>query len=71
LLEGVADRHDTRFHRVSPPLAGDQGAMIAWTGILQHNSGDILEVSTSQVRPKWRTDEQDCKWRTDEQFKHK
>jgi len=63
LLEGVADRHGTRFHRVSPPLAGDQGAMIAWTGILQHNSGDILEVSISQVRPKWRTDEQDIGWK--------
>ncbi len=63
LLEGVAERHNTRFHRVSPPLAGDQGAMIAWTGILQYNSGDVLEVSTSQVRPKWRTDEMDIGWK--------
>lgn len=64
LLEGVAKRHDASFHRVSPPLAGDQGAMIAWTGILQFNSGDILDVSTSQVQPKWRTDEQDIGWKS-------
>jgi N6-L-threonylcarbamoyladenine synthase/protein kinase Bud32 len=64
ILEGVAERHDASFHRVSPPLAGDQGAMIAWTGILQHDSGDILEVATSKVRPKWRTDEQDIGWKT-------
>lgn len=63
MLEGVADRHDARFHRVSPPLAGDQGAMIAWTGILQYQSGDILEVESSQVLPKWRTDEQDIRWK--------
>lgn len=63
ILQGVADRHGTAFHRVSPPLAGDQGAMIAWTGILQFNAGDQLSVSESLVIPKWRTDEQDIIWR--------
>ncbi|MFW9954293.1 MAG: bifunctional N(6)-L-threonylcarbamoyladenine synthase/serine/threonine protein kinase [Candidatus Thorarchaeota archaeon] len=63
ILEGVAKRHDTLFHRVTPSLAGDQGAMIAWTGILQHQSGDALNIQTSQVRPKWRTDEQDIRWK--------
>jgi N6-L-threonylcarbamoyladenine synthase/protein kinase Bud32 len=64
MLQGVADRHDIQFHRVSPPLAGDQGAMIAWTGILQFQAGDTLEVATSQVLPKWRTDEQDIGWKS-------
>ena len=63
ILEGVADRHNCTFHRVSPPLAGDQGAMIAWTGILQYNAGDTLKVDESFVLPKWRTDEQDIIWR--------
>ncbi len=63
ILAGVAERHHVRFHRVSPPLAGDQGAMIAWTGILQYQAGDRLEVSESFIRPKWRTDEQDILWR--------
>ncbi len=63
ILAGVAERHNAKFHRVSPPLAGDQGAMIAWTGIVQYNSGDTLDISNSQVRPKWRTDEQDISWR--------
>lgn len=63
ILTGVANRHDAEFHRVSPSLAGDQGAMIAWTGILQYQAGDRLEVSDSFVRPKWRTDEQDINWR--------
>ncbi len=63
ILEGVAERHGASFHRVSPPLAGDQGAMIAWTGILQHQAGDELPISDSHVMPKWRTDEQDILWR--------
>jgi N6-L-threonylcarbamoyladenine synthase/protein kinase Bud32 len=66
ILQGVAKRHNVKFHRVSPPLAGDQGAMIAWTGILQFNAGDKLEVSESLVIPKWRTDEQDIIWRVDQ-----
>ncbi len=63
ILGGVANRHEALFHRVTPPLAGDQGAMIAWTGILQHEVGDNLEIAESQVLPKWRTDDQDIVWR--------
>ncbi len=63
ILQGVANRHDIAFHRVSPSLAGDQGAMIAWTGILQYKADDFLEISNSYVLPKWRTDEQDILWR--------
>lgn len=65
ILEGVAERHDAQFHRVSPSLAGDQGAMIAWTGILQYQAGDRLDIPSSHVLPKWRTDEQDIVWRSD------
>jgi universal protein Kae1 len=64
ILEGVADRHHAEFHRVSPPLAGDQGAMIAWNGILQYKAGHVIPISESHVLPKWRTDEQDILWRS-------
>ena len=64
ILEGVSNRHDAKFHRVSPSLAGDQGAMIAWNGILQYKAGRQIQISESQVLPKWRTDEQDILWRT-------
>lgn len=63
ILSGVSERHEARFHRVSPPLAGDQGAMIAWNGILQYMSGHEIRISSSHVLPKWRTDEQDILWR--------
>lgn len=63
ILQGVAKRHDAKFHRVSPQLAGDQGAMIAWNGILQYTAGHTIEIGESSVLPKWRTDEQDIFWR--------
>lgn len=63
ILEGVAKRHNAKFHRVSSQLAGDQGAMIAWNGILQYTAGHTIEISKSSVLPKWRTDEQDILWR--------
>ncbi|MHA1964389.1 MAG: bifunctional N(6)-L-threonylcarbamoyladenine synthase/serine/threonine protein kinase [Candidatus Thorarchaeota archaeon] len=63
ILSGVAERHEAEFHRVSPSLAGDQGAMIAWNGILQYNAGHQTKVENSHVLPKWRTDDQDIVWR--------
>jgi len=63
ILSGVAERHEIEFHRVSPSLAGDQGAMIAWNGILQYNAGSQIEVENSGILPKWRTDDQDILWR--------
>ena len=63
ILSGVAKRHEAMFHRVSPSLAGDQGAMIAWNGILQYESGRRIKVEDSHVLPKWRTDDQDILWR--------
>lgn len=63
ILTGVCKRHGIKFHRVSPSLAGDQGAMIAWNGILSYKVGHTLKIEDSQVLPKWRTDEQDILWR--------
>lgn len=64
VLTGVCKRHGIAFHRVSPSLAGDQGAMIAWNGILSFKVGHSIEIEDSQVLPKWRTDEQDISWRS-------
>lgn len=64
MLAGLAKRHSSRYHRVSPSLAGDQGAMIAWTGILQYEHGNQTAIEESVVIPKWRTDEQEINWRT-------
>ncbi|OQY12299.1 MAG: UGMP family protein [Desulfobacteraceae bacterium 4572_19] len=41
----------------------DNAAMIAWTGILQYNSGNITPLSKSQIQPYLRTDEVEITWR--------
>lgn len=41
----------------------DNGAMIAWNGLLQLLAGDTVPIAASQVRPYERTDEVDVTWR--------
>ncbi len=58
----MAGLHDARFHAPPPPLAGDNGAMIAWTGLLAFLSGITIEVGESRVRQRWRVDEYPVPW---------
>lgn len=41
----------------------DNGAMIAWLGIIMHNSGVRMAISQTAVNQRFRTDEVDAKWR--------
>lgn len=41
----------------------DNAAMIAWTGVLQYNSGQQTEVSKANINPYLRTDEVNITWR--------
>ena len=41
----------------------DNAAMIAWTGILQFNAGDVLDVESADIFPYLRTDEIEITWR--------
>ncbi len=51
--------------RVVPAeFAADNGAMIAWTGILAHNAGIATPVEKSFVRPRWRIEEVRVPWIT-------
>lgn len=62
ILRVISDEHDAVFYVVPDKLAGDNGAMIAWTGLLAYKSGQIIRVEESFVRPKWRLDEVDISW---------
>jgi len=48
-----------------PPgdLCIDNGAMIAWTGLLMHGGGVRMEISDTTVDQRFRTDEVDVTWR--------
>jgi len=61
-LEMIAREHGAKFGVVPKDLAGDNGAMIAWTGVLAYTHGVTIEVEKSYVRPRWRLDEVDIPW---------
>lgn len=43
----------------------DNAAMIAWTGILQYKSGQVLDVEKADILPYLRTDDIEVTWRDD------
>ncbi len=62
-LEVMARARGASFARVLGELAGDNGAMIAYTGALAYSSGVTISVEDSRIRPMWRLDEVDIPWR--------
>ncbi|MHA1678449.1 MAG: bifunctional N(6)-L-threonylcarbamoyladenine synthase/serine/threonine protein kinase, partial [Promethearchaeota archaeon] len=63
MIKIISEEHDARFEVVPLIYAGDNGAMIAWTGILHYiNEGgqDILET---YINPKERMDQIKISWR--------
>ncbi len=53
MIQLISKEHDTHFFAVSPDLAGDNGVMIAWTGLVQFLQGDVLSIKDSQILPNW------------------
>ncbi len=62
MLQIVAEEHDSRFCVVPKQYALDNGAMIAWTGILAYKHGITTPIEKSFVRLKWRLEEVDAPW---------
>src|SRR2546425_8139037 len=66
-LRGMVDRmaRDRGARMFVPPgdLCIDNGAMIAWTGLLMHRAGVRMSVEDTVVDQRFRTDEVDVVWR--------
>ena len=62
MIESVAKEHDARFDVVPTEFAIDNGAMIAWTGVLAYTHGVATPIEKSQVRLRWRLEEVDVSW---------
>lgn len=62
MLSVISEEHDSRFCVVPKQYALDNGAMIAWTGILAFKHGMTTPVEKSFVRLKWRLEEVDEPW---------
>jgi N6-L-threonylcarbamoyladenine synthase/protein kinase Bud32 len=62
MLEVVAEEHGARFCVVPLKLAADNGAMIAWAGVLAYKSGLSTALDESFVNVKWRLEEVYAPW---------
>lgn len=59
----MAESHEALFHNVPREYAGDNGAMIAWTGLLAYKHGVTINPLDARIEQKWRVDEVDIPWR--------
>ena len=62
MLRSIAKDHLVSFNAVPLEFATDNGAMIAWTGLLEYKNGIITTIKKSTVKLKWRLDQVDIPW---------
>jgi len=63
MLKLMAEEHRAGFFVPPKELCQDNGAMIAWNGILAYRSGFRQGIRETEVMQRWRTDEVDVTWR--------
>jgi N6-L-threonylcarbamoyladenine synthase/protein kinase Bud32 len=62
MVRMVAKEHDSEFCVVPSKFAVDNGAMIAWTGILAYKRGLVTPIEKSFVKLRWRLEEVEVPW---------
>jgi N6-L-threonylcarbamoyladenine synthase/protein kinase Bud32 len=63
MLKLMANEHKAKFYVPPMELCQDNGAMIAWTGLLMYRNGVRHSLAQTQVGQRFRTDEVDVVWR--------
>lgn len=64
MISSMAEEHDAEFFVIPRELAIDNGAMIAWTGVLAYTHDVVTPMKESFVKLKWRLEEVSIPWRT-------
>jgi universal protein Kae1 len=62
MLAIIAEEHAAKFNVVPLEFATDNGAMIAWTGVLAFKHGLVTPLDESFVKLRWRVDKVDVPW---------
>jgi universal protein Kae1 len=62
MIKAIAEEHYAKFCVVPKKFAMDNGAMIAWTGVLAYTHGIATPIAKSFVKPRWRLDEVEVPW---------
>ena len=63
MVEIMAKERGASFFVPSKDLCIDNGAMIAWLGVLMYNSGIRMKIENSFINQRFRTDMVDVTWR--------
>ncbi|MHA1610676.1 MAG: bifunctional N(6)-L-threonylcarbamoyladenine synthase/serine/threonine protein kinase [Promethearchaeota archaeon] len=64
MVKTICIQHGVDFNVVPRRVAGDNGAMIAWTGILRFQSAGEFSIPDTKINPKWRMDNVTIPWRS-------
>ncbi len=62
MIKAIAEEHDADFSVMPKEFAIDNGAMIAWTGVLAYRHGVVTPIEKSFVKLRWRLDEVEIPW---------
>ncbi|MHA2007923.1 MAG: bifunctional N(6)-L-threonylcarbamoyladenine synthase/serine/threonine protein kinase [Promethearchaeota archaeon] len=65
MIRYISHEHSARFEVVPLKYAGDNGAMIAWSGILRFQSEGENKITDTIIKPKERMDQISIPWRSD------
>ena len=64
MIKYISEEHDARFEVVPLRYAGDNGAMIAWAGVLRYKAEGGHKLSDTKIKPKERMDNITIPWRS-------
>ena len=62
MIKAIAEEHDADFCVMPTEFAIDNGAMIAWTGVLAYKHGVVTPIEESFVKLRWRLEEVEVPW---------
>jgi universal protein Kae1 len=62
MIKAIAEEHNAEFRVVPSEFAVDNGAMIAWTGVLAYKHGMVTPIEKSFVKLRWRLEEVEVPW---------
>jgi N6-L-threonylcarbamoyladenine synthase/N6-L-threonylcarbamoyladenine synthase/protein kinase Bud32 len=63
MVDDMARERDARSFVPTGDLLQDNGAMIAWTGLVMHEAGVRMDVKETVINQRFRTDEVEVVWR--------
>ena len=62
MISLISKDHEAKFNVVPLEFATDNGAMIAWTGVLSYTHGLSCPIEESYVKLRWRLEKVDVPW---------